>query len=456
MESQEFKGRWFSPNNPDVRVPGMADFDSDGGELNLFGALIGDDTETDIFNLELEELFGGLLLGNTLDSGLVTISDANPTNVTGPLSPVETSTTSSTYEFTRIYKGAHFEQEPSFSQLSLSFDGLTEWFGESRVEPEFPDEEEVRSRYAIMEPKEVEIELPKAVLTIIADTAFSMSSTVTELEDSVIAHIDPDEPLSFLELREQYINPLQRYLALATTTPVHAKNITATADEDTRVEVLSMIPNHSPKERSVSPASMLFTPTDVDLESSIQHWFQNEAEAEFLFNFYFGTLYNSHLFLEHEFLSLAVAIESYFSHRNPDFKIMDQDAYREHIEAALNEIPDDLEIKQRLRGLLLSIGNLPSFKDKLEIVVDEERAVLSTLFDIEETLSMATTIRHDLAHGLGEDYSNRELANIRFRLQIIVECILLDIAGLGTDHKLQALYSKYHGASFLEVDTDTS
>ena len=456
MDPQTFKGQWWSPESPEDKVPGIVEYHPEEGEADLFGTLVEseEDEEVRFLETDVEDHVDGFLLGETIDAELVTITDATPVNVNQPSVVHDVGLPNSEYKFTRVYTGSHFEEEPEFNQISFSFDGLAEWFGESRIEHEIPEEDEMQSRYGVKEPKTVEIELPDAKVTFFVGTTVSSSVTTTELEDSVRVNIRPDEALTFPALNNQYINPLQRYLALATATPVQPTDISGTADEDTRVEVLSNIPSHAPENRSVSRVSMLFRPDDIDLENSLQHWFQNEEEAEYLFNFYFGTLYNSHLFLEHQFLSLAVALESYFSHRYPDFKIMEKDAYRDLRKSLVDDIPDDLEVKERIRNLLRSIGNLPSFKDKLEMVVEEERPVLSILIDVDETLSTATTIRHDLAHGLGEDYTTGELLETRYRLQLITEFILLDIAGVEDEHKAEVLYSNYRGADFLDIDEE--
>ncbi|EMA56815.1 ApeA N-terminal domain 1-containing protein [Halococcus thailandensis] len=457
MDAQTFKGKWWSPNSPDEKVPGIVEYHPEEGEVDLFGTLVEseeDDEEAHFMEMDLEDHVEGFLLGETIESKLVTITDAVPVNISRPSIGNEAGHPNSVYKFTRVYTGGHFEEEPEFNQVSFGFNGLAEWFGESRIEHEVSDEDGIRSRYGVKEPKTVEIKLRDAELTFFVGTTVSSSVTATELEDSVRVNIIPDEPLPFPELSNRYINPLQRYLALATATPVQPTDVSGMVGEDTWIKVFSNIPSHAPADRSVSRASMLFRPDDVNLENSLQHWFQDEGQAEYLFNFYFGTIYNSHLFLEHQFLSLAVAIESYFSHRYPDFKIMEKDAYRDLRKSLVSEIPNGLEVKERIQNLLQSIGNLPSFKDKLEMVVEEERSVLTLLVDVDETLSTATTIRHDLAHGLGEDYSTEELVKTRYKLQIIIECILLDIAGVEDKHKAQVLYSNYQGADFLSVDKE--
>lgn len=457
MEPQTFKGKWWSPEAPEEKVPGIVEYHPEQGEADLFGTLVESDEEeeTHFLEMNLKNHVDGFLLGETIDSELVTITNAVPVNVTHPSVGDGAGLPNSEYRFTRVYTGGHFHDEPKFSQISFSFDGLAEWFGESRIEYEFADEDELRSRYEVKKPKTIEIELDEADIIFFLGTVASSSVTTIELEDSVGVTVDLDGTLTFPELSNQYINPLQRYLALATTTPVQPTDISGTVEEeDTQVEVLSNIPSHTPEDRSVSQVSMLFRPNDVDLENSLQHWFQNEEGAEYLFNFYFGTLYNSHLFLEHQFLSLAVALESYFSHQYPDFKIMEEDAYRDLRRSLVSDIPDGSEVKKRIHNLLRSIGNLPSFKTKLEMVIKGERPVLPVLIDVDETLSTATTIRHDLAHGLGEDYTTGELVETRHRLQLIIECILLDIAGVEDENRVEVLYSNYRGADFLDVDEE--
>jgi hypothetical protein len=173
-----------------------------------------------------------------------------------------------------------------------------------------------------------------------------------------------------------------------------------------------------------------------------------------MFNFYFGTIYNGQLYLEHEFLSLAVALESYFDHKYPDYKLMDSGEYRDLRGDIVDGIPDDAEVKDRIENLLTSIGNLPSFRNKLELVVDEFEQVIELFMDWNSTLSQVTDIRHDLAHGLGRDYTSEQMAVTRYRLQLIIECILLNIAGIENESKARILIQKYQGADFVDLDLD--
>jgi len=74
--------------------------------------------------------------------------------------------------------------------------------------------------------------------------------------------------------------------------------------------------------------------------------------------------------------------------------------------------------------------------------------------DWNSTLSQVTDIRHDLAHGLGRDYTSEQMAVTRYRLQLIIECILLNIAGIENESKARILIQKYQGADFVDLDLD--
>ncbi|WP_336330881.1 HEPN domain-containing protein [Haloarcula sp. CGMCC 1.2071] len=459
MDSKTFKGEWWAPDDPEERVAGIIEYMPSGGNAELFGVL-GTDLELgrDIPERPIDDLHQGILHGETTDAELITIADAVVAEENNPdvLSDAGISTTR--YQFSRIYIGEHFDTEPAFSQFSVSFDGLAEWFGASRVEMEVPDEEdldEVNLKFYVKEHKEINIDLQSAQLTFFISPGVSSSSQETTLTESVSMNICLDAELTFKEFRNEYLQPLQRYIALATGAPVQPTSITGIDSSNVQgVSILTNIPEFAPGDRSVSPVGILFKPDEVDLEQSIQHWFANESSAEYMFNSYFGIIYNSQLYLEHEFLSLAVALESYFGHKFPDYELMDSGEYRDLREGIVDGIPDDADAKDRIENLLISIGNLPSFSNKLELVIDEFHQVIELFIDWDSTLSQVTDIRHDLAHGLGRDYTSKQVAIARYRLQLIIECILLDIAGIENEHKAKILIQKYQDADFVDFDPD--
>jgi len=259
MDSRTFKGEWWSPESPEDKVPGIVEYHPERGEAELFGTLIEADHNEDIplMEMDFEEYIDGALLGETTDSELVTIADAVLTHVSGS-SIGGPGLPDSEYQFTRLYVGGQFDEEPEFSQVSFGFDGLAEWFDESRIRWEIPDDDDLRSRYKVKEPKEFEIELPDADVSFLVGTRSSSSSTRKELEDSVSVNIKPDDSLTFPTLKARYIKPLQRYLALATATPVQPADISGTVGDETRVDILSNIPSYAPEDRSVNQVSMSF------------------------------------------------------------------------------------------------------------------------------------------------------------------------------------------------------
>lgn len=459
MDPKTFKGEWWTPDNPEERVAGIIEYTPSGGNAELFGVL-GTNREPggDIRERTIDDLHQGILQGETTDTELITIAGAVPTGENTPdmLSGDGISTTR--YQFSRIYIGEHFDTEPSFSQFTVSLDGLVEWFGASRVEMEVAGEEEsdkIDTKYLVKEHKEVNIDLESAQLTFLISPGVNSSLQETTLTEGVSMNIRLDTELTFLEFRNEYLQPLQRYIALATGTPVQPTSITGINSSKVQgVSILTNIPEFAPNDRSVSPVGISFKPDDVDLEQSIQHWFANESAAEYMFNFYFGTIYNAQLYLEHEFLSLAVALESYFGHKYPDYKLMDSGEYRDLREDIVDGIPDDADAKDRIENLLSSIGNLPSFRNKLELVVDEFEQVIELFMDWNSTVSQVTDIRHDLAHGLGRDYTSEQMAVARYRLQLIIECILLDIAGIENESKAKILIQKYQSADFVDFNPD--
>lgn len=458
MNSKTLKGEWWAPSNPEKRVAGIVQYIPSGSHAELFG-ILGDDDESDknLFQSSVEDLHHGIIHGETTDAEFVTIVDAVADERNNPDILSDQGISSTKYQFSRIYIGDNFECEPKFSQYTLSFDGLVEWFEPSRIEMKNPSNvdntEDIIGKYLLKKSRTLEINLESAKLEFVFSHGSSTSLQQTKLTEGVSISIKLDEPMKYPCFNSEYLRPIQRYIALATGAPIQPNSITGIKSSNPPgIDILTKIPDFAPENRSVSPVSVSFKPDDVDLEESLQSWFKNESTAEYMFNSYFGTIYNTQQYLEHEFLSLAVALESYFDHIYPDYKEMDSTEYKSIRDDLIDQIPDDAGAKKRIKDLLQNIGNLPSFKDQLKLVVEDFEQVIEIFINLKDTLTQVRDIRHDLAHGLGRDYTNEELAVARYRLQLILECILLDIAGIDNESKVKILIQKYEDADFVDLD----
>ena len=79
------------------------------------------------------------------------------------------------------------------------------------------------------------------------------------------------------------------------------------------VEIYYELPNISKTTKTLLPFDMLFTFKDISnrFEIFLRNWFEKADLLKPICDLYFGTLYNPHMYLEHRFLSLIQAIESF-------------------------------------------------------------------------------------------------------------------------------------------------
>ena len=147
------------------------------------------------------------------------------------------------------------------------------------------------------------------------------------------------------------------------------------------------------------------------------------------------------MYLEFEFLSLVIALESYYDHLVSDPHIMDPDAFTEFRQSIADATPAG-PARERVLNLVRSIGNYPPLSTQLEAVTSEYADILHPFIDVDSVVSEATDIRHKLAHGYAEP-ENDDMMDLLPRLAVIVDTILYHVIGLNRDHIQQILATEY-------------
>ena len=233
---------------------------------------------------------------------------------------------------------------------------------------------------------------------------------------------------------KDYIRPIQNFLALATGEPITPSNVKGYfVHEGERYPTdISYQVSFSPESSYIkNPDRLLFRKNDIDFEKAIKNWIQHFADNQTLHNLYFGTRYNEDMFVENNFLSLVIALESYHNDLFPEYRLMKKEEFKELINDIFESIPDGANAKKRIKGLLKSIGNEPSIKDKLKRVFEEYSDSIRSLIENEDQiLSNARDLRNDIAHGLSSEHDIDEMLGLAGKLQVVIEIILLKEIGL--------------------------
>jgi len=234
----------------------------------------------------------------------------------------------------------------------------------------------------------------------------------------------------------KYVRHIQHFLSLALGKPLNPDTVTGInpSSEEGKKKHKTDIAYHVSHLHDIPdrmhPDKVLFSLSDIDFEKAIQQWFHSARNAQSLHNLYFGTVYNEGMFEENRFLSLAIAIEGFQSYLFPDHRLMPKDPYDELHNNIMDTIPDDSSVRDRIDGLLSSIGHQPSLRDQITMVFDEYDDILPELIDVDEIISRTVKNRHRLAHALEGEFDTAALGSLARTLQVVIEAFLMDEIGL--------------------------
>ena len=218
--------------------------------------------------------------------------------------------------------------------------------------------------------------------------------------------------------------------------PLEIKGIT---DHGTEVEVFYPTVIARNTTSTILPPRMPFTFKDISdrFEIILRNWFKNARLLEPVYNLYFGTLHNPHLYLEHQFLSIVQALESY--HRRVyGGKYVAEEEYTTIMNNLIKAIPPGTpsNLRDRLKNYLKH-GNEYSLRKRLKEIVKECRDVLGDyLGDRDKVINVTVETRNYLTHYDGDPpkgiAKGVELYYLTQRLKLLVMACLLKTLGFET------------------------
>jgi hypothetical protein len=200
---------------------------------------------------------------------------------------------------------------------------------------------------------------------------------------------------------------------------------------------------------------MLFKYNDIsdNFESYLKKWFENANSLKPMYDLYFGTIHSSNMYVDHKFLSLMQALETYHrrilggnelsendhSRRISEILTAIPEQYRQWLEEKL-KYSNELSLRKRMKELIskysdvmsLYISNLTNFKNK---IVDTRNYM--THYD----LSLKDKASNDT-----------DLWKLAKKLEILVEVCLLSEIGF-TNTQIKNLFQRTQRYKFLNQST---
>jgi hypothetical protein len=393
MEEFEWNGIWWLPDRPQDEVSGNLRFNpAEKTTLELIGSF---ERRESLSSFSQPDI----ILGVTSDGKVVTLYKCyeSQSRISVP------GFVRSSFIVSVIFLGHHFEkkEEVRFSSLSLNYSHLAEWAGITGIKYRRETDRrgcdvEYEVKYSFPERVEAQV----GSLTISFDCELTSSGDRLQevhLRQTTFMKITPEQPLHFDDYMRDACHYLQTFLSLGIGRAVRPLIVKGKSEackarlEDGRetygdVFVYYAI-NDPPREpRQLNPFDMLFSFGDISgsFQQCLSNWFDKWQSLQPVYDLYFGTLYHPSMYLQHEFLSLAQAIESY-QRRTQNGEYLSHQDYEYVYEALVAAIPQELEsdfrvsLKERLK-----YHNEFSLRRRLRAVLERCGDITTSLIDDDE------------------------------------------------------------------------
>jgi len=447
IEEFEYKGIWWLPHKPKEQVSGTFKFTpNEGAVLDLIGSF------KDITGMN-KMLEPEIILGISSDGKNITLHNCFETksnlNFPGLL-------TSSFYA-NIAFVGAHFQktEDIKFKSLSVHYLYLDEWFNVSGFDIQHLfDEKEVVIRYKLAEPIQAAIDDYKILLDVRATgPTHSIVQKEASIKQRTYIRVEPSGEKSF----DEYLNimyRIQNFLSLGIMEPVYplvVEGITEVNKEmindktyNPPVKIYYRVSDIPKAPKTLLPFDMLFTFKDISdrFEVFLRNWFEKADLLEPVYNLHFGTLYNPRMYLEHRFLSLLQAIESYHRRTMKNFELPEEQ-HKNRIVEILNAVSHGH--KDWLKNKL-AYSNEPNLRRRLKEILEKFADVLNKFIpDKDFFIHKVVTTRNYLTHydeTLKEQSAEgKELYHFTQKLKILLEICLLKELGF-TSENIKSLISR--------------
>jgi hypothetical protein len=418
-------GNWWLEDNPNIKYPGSATYDvTNGWSLELIGGLHTEDVPLG------SPLLASVIHGRTSDFHSITFPRAFVQGSPWPLPESAEATFSASAPGALV--GRRAPERLEFEAVTISSPAITSWARRSGA-IEMAEAGDGQRGFTIRVPEDVEIPLDNGRLVLRYSARGNISLSAVSQQIVTEWHYEPERPADIYSLLESVYRPLDYLHVVATGSHLGPPGINVWQGRDSWSWKSDRLRDDRPHiDRHWQwplPIGLI-----EDLPRTVSTWFQLFTELGTALHPLMSVLTDDtpHK-LETEILLLCHAVEGY--HRRRGIFGQTQVPPEEHerrLEALLEGQPK--AIRQWARPLLRH--NQPSFRSRLEDLVNYVGPIGEEITGSEQFLSTTRRYRDTLAHGLldGEAESSREwfdgMHGVSIKLQELMRVALLRDLGL--------------------------
>lgn len=359
-----------------------------------------------------------------------------------------------------IFEGVHFntEEEIVFNELSCRYTHLDEWAWINGIAITPPGDSGLGISYQY--PASISVDIDDdytiEVYPITQMPSYCLVQKQASIVQRIYVRIISKNHITF-EKHQHKLHHMRNFISLGVGEPVEVIDVMGKteANKETydgqvsypKVKIYFCIKKASDDYKPIPPQRMLFNLRDIqkDFDVIIQKWFAREETLQPVFDLYFGTIYNSGMYLEQRFLSLIQALESY--HRRTRINNeMDEEDHKKRVDEVIASVDD--KYKKWIKGRL-AYSNEPTLRSRLTELIEECRMIInlpssrrkkSFINKVCDTRNYLTHYDVSLCRRTADE---TELFEIGYKLKIIIQYNLL--LELDFEHEVayQLLEEKY-------------
>lgn len=443
------KGLWFTPEKPDIQIPGTLTFNpQDGIKLELIGKLNESRSSKDIHEPDF-------ILGLTTDGKQITLYKCFETNRSMSFPGMHTSK----YTANFVIKGSHFRSnsELVFNSVIGRFKNLDEWvseYGFKKVETDFKT---IETQIEYKLPRQIKFEITSELSGKINFVFSPPSSKYTNkiiLEQKGELIIETKKAKPFEELLENVFH-FQNFLTLGTFEASYPISL-CLQNENLKEEIgkhkipikINVLFTHSTIIRSTRDKILwefLFNYRDIAVNFSeiIKKWYKNFELIRPVTNLLFEGFYTPGKFDENRFLNISQAIET-FHRRFRKNELLPNDQHKLKLKEILASVTP--KYKDWLQGRL-HFSNEPTLHMRLEELIKEltNKTIRKIIKDTETFIKDVKNSRNYYTH---YDKSLEKKAKkggdlfiLTEKLKVILVCAVLKENGFG-EMQIEALLER--------------
>lgn len=431
----EETGKWWLPSDCDNKVSGILRFDPEKGvKLELFDSLNMRKSRRTRYNDQIP--YEDIILGET--SGDVTLYECYQVGL-------------KEFNVSVVFHDHHFanEEDIEFDRITITYPNLDTWVGKNgfvKLEKQL-DNGQTEEFFGYKPPDEIKARINNLEIKISFDfTYLPNPPSEKRLIQGTKIEIKADEKIHFNEYHDKILFLLYQFLSLGIGKAVYPLNINGfneffrfkifRTEINPPIKIFHEIGRFSPMEKILG-TDMLFTFNDIsdDFEKYLNNWFEKAEDLEWVYNLYSATILDKSMLLEHKFLSLAQALESYHQ-RAYTGKYMTKGKYKKVKKGLLLNIPKNLpiDLEENLKSRIIN-GNYYSFKSRLFEIYEDYSEIMDLVISEKETfIDDLKNTRNFFTH-FGKSLEEKaktedDLVNLTDQIKCMLEVCFLAELGL--------------------------